>query len=209
RRGRDGAERRRDERCAERERAVGGRAEIERRAASAPGRRGAHAGGENLEIACEQLTLRQRNVGTRHGGRRTDQQAHCELVAVRSSAGVPYGTGRTVMLAPARDGVAVAPRPVENSERNVVLDPLRTGCARVDAPSPSWNATHAGWIQYATATLVGGGGGGGTDGNVPSEQAVTAAISNRTQDLDDMARLREGRSGSCRTPITDGLQRAI
>ena len=83
RRGRDGAERRRDERCAERKRAVGGRAEIERRAASAPGRRGAHAGGENLEIACEQLTLRQRNVGTRHGGRRTDQQAHCELVAVR------------------------------------------------------------------------------------------------------------------------------
>src|SRR5207237_1981477 len=87
--------------------------------------------------------------------------------AVTSSAGVPYSTESTVMLPPARDSVAIAPRPAENSERNVVLVPLRTGCGRVDAPSPSWNATHAGWIQYATATLVGGGGGGGTDGNVP------------------------------------------
>src|SRR5205809_401359 len=113
------------------------------------------------------------------------------------------------MLSPTRDSVAIAPRPAENSERNVVLDPLSTGCARVHAPSPSWNATHAGWMQYATATLTGGGGGGGTDGNVPSEQAVTAAISNRTQDLVDMERLREGRSGTCRSPITGDLQRAI
>src|SRR5207253_8588243 len=110
--------------------------------------------------------------------------------AVTSSAGVPYSTESTVMLSPTRDSVAIAPRPAENSERNVVLDPLRTGCARVHAPSPSpsWNATHAGWIQYATVTVIGGGGGGGTDGNVPSEQALIAATRNRTQDPLDMSR---------------------
>src|SRR5256885_8025357 len=71
-RARDGAERGRYERCAERERAARGRAEIQRRAA---GGRGGRAGGENMGIGCEQLTLRQWHVGERHGGRWTDHQA--------------------------------------------------------------------------------------------------------------------------------------
>jgi len=86
-----------------------------------------------------------------------------------------------------------------------VLDPLGVGCACVHAPSPSWNATHAGWIQYATATLIGGGGGGGADGNVPSEQALTATTKNKSQDLVDMELLCEGRRGSCGSRITSDL----
>src|SRR2546426_2943478 len=117
--------------------------------------------------------------------------------AVTSSAGVPYSTERTVMLPPAPESVAIAPRSAANSWRKVLLDPLTVGCACVHAPSPLWNATHVGSrpAQYATATVVGGGGGGGADGNVPSEQALTAAMRNKTQDLVDMALLRAGRRG--------------
>src|SRR2546430_1024793 len=107
--------------------------------------------------------------------------------AVTSSAGAPYSTESTVRSAD-RLSVAMAARSAEKSWRNVVLVPLGVGCACIHAPSPSWNATHAGWIQYATATLIGGSGGGGVDGNVPSEQALIAATRNRTQDPLDMSR---------------------
>ena len=115
------------------------------------------------------------------------------------------------MLPPAPDSVAIAPRSAENSWRKVLLDPLGVGCACVHAASPSWNATQVGSrpAQYATVMVVGGGGGGGVDGNVPSEQALTAAISNRTQDLVDMERLREGRRGICESRITSDLTVAM
>src|SRR5207247_3682664 len=118
--------------------------------------------------------------------------------AVTSSAGVPYSTERTVMAPPAPDSVAIAPRSAANSWRKVLLDPLTVGCAWVHAASPSWNATQVGSrpAQYATATVVGGGGGGGVDGNMPSEQALTAATRNKTQDLVDMELLRSGRRGT-------------
>src|ERR1044071_2287923 len=96
-----------------------------------------------------------------------------------------------MLMAPDRVTIAMAPRSAENSWRNVMFAPLAAGCARVQAPSPSWNATQIGWtpVQYATVTVVGGGGGGGAVGDIPSEQAPTAAPRSSTQALIAIERL--------------------
>src|SRR5262245_39264427 len=56
--------------------------------------------------------------------------------AVASSSGVPYSTETAVKLPP-RLTVAMAPRLVRNTERNVVTPPPFEGDALVHAPLPS------------------------------------------------------------------------